>query len=72
MPAQACLAFEDSANGLRAARAAGLETVITPTAFTRHHDFDGALRVLPSLAGITLDELASWHGTSTETTPALP
>jgi HAD superfamily hydrolase (TIGR01509 family) len=72
LPAHACLAFEDSSNGLRSARAAGLDRVITPTAFTRHHDFDGALRVLPSLAGVTLDELASWHGTSTETTPALP
>jgi HAD superfamily hydrolase (TIGR01509 family) len=44
-----CLAFEDSANGLRAARAAGVPTVVTPTAFTSQDDFDGALAVLPHL-----------------------
>lgn len=72
VPAHACIAFEDSANGLRAATGAGLATVITPTAFTRHHGFAGALRVLPSLAGVTVDELAGWHGAIAETTPALP
>lgn len=61
LPARACLAFEDSGNGLRAARAAGLEVVITPTVFTGHHDFSGALRVLPTLAGVTLPELLSWR-----------
>lgn len=44
-----CLAFEDSANGLHAAQAAGIPTVITPTAFTVHERFDGALLVLPHL-----------------------
>lgn len=44
-----CVAFEDSANGLRAAQAAGIPTVITPTAFTARECFDGALRVLPHL-----------------------
>lgn len=44
-----CIAFEDSDNGLRAARAAGIATVVTPTAFTRGHRFEGALRVLPHL-----------------------
>ena len=72
VPAHACIAFEDSANGLRAATGAGLATVITPTAFTRHHAFGGALRVLPSLAGVTLDQLASWHGAAAETAAALP
>jgi beta-phosphoglucomutase-like phosphatase (HAD superfamily) len=61
LPAEACIAFEDSANGLRAATAAGLPTVITPTAFTEHHDFDTALRVLPSLAGVSVQDLASWR-----------
>ena len=61
LTARACLAFEDSANGLRAARAAGMDTVITPTAFTRHHDFAAALRVLPSLEGVTVDRLAGWR-----------
>ncbi|MGF6643039.1 HAD family hydrolase [Paraburkholderia sp. GAS82] len=44
-----CVAFEDSANGLRAARAAGVPTVVTPTAYTSRDDFDGALAVLPHL-----------------------
>ncbi|HEX6361374.1 MAG TPA: HAD-IA family hydrolase, partial [Albitalea sp.] len=43
LPATACLAFEDSANGLAAARRAGLATIVTPNDFTRHHDFAGAL-----------------------------
>ena len=44
-----CVAFEDSTNGLRAARAAGVPTVVTPTAYTSQDDFDGALAVLPHL-----------------------
>lgn len=49
LPPGACLAFEDSANGLRAARAAGLPTVITVNDYTRDQDFDGALVVLDHL-----------------------
>jgi beta-phosphoglucomutase-like phosphatase (HAD superfamily) len=45
----ACLAFEDSHTGLRAARAAGIPTVVTPTAYTAGHDFSGALMVLDDL-----------------------
>ncbi len=44
-----CLAFEDSANGLRAARDAGLTTVVTVSDYTRDHDFDGAALVLDGL-----------------------
>lgn len=56
-----CLAFEDSANGLRAATSAGLATLITPNAYTAHQDFRGALRVLPDLQGTTVVHLRSWH-----------
>ncbi|MBP6277178.1 MAG: HAD-IA family hydrolase [Limnohabitans sp.] len=56
-----CLAFEDSENGLRAALAAGLSTVITPNDFTAEHDFKGALRILPSLHGVGLAQLREWH-----------
>ena len=49
LPADQCLAFEDSENGLRAATAAGIPTLITPTAYTAMHDFAGALLVLPHL-----------------------
>ena len=58
---ETCLAFEDSANGLRAARGAGLATLVTPNAYTNHHDFSGALRVLPSLAGVSIGDLRAWH-----------
>ncbi|WP_096671579.1 HAD-IA family hydrolase [Polaromonas sp. AET17H-212] len=61
LPAAACLAIEDSANGLRAAAAAGLPTIITQNSFTGHHDFSGALCVLPDLAGCTLAQLAGMH-----------
>lgn len=56
-----CLAFEDSANGLQSARAAGLATVITPTRYTADHNFDGALRVLPDLGDVSVAQLRSWH-----------
>lgn len=56
-----CLAFEDSANGLQAARAADLPTIVTPNAFTAHHDFTGALRIIPSLEGVTVADLRVWH-----------
>lgn len=44
-----CLAFEDSENGIRAARGAGLKTVVTVNDYTRDHDFSGALAVLSDL-----------------------
>lgn len=62
LPAPQCLAFEDSENGLRAAMAAGLATVVTPNSFTAEHDFNGAWRVLPSLQGVLLAQLREWHG----------
>jgi len=49
MDAADCLALEDSANGLQAALAAGIPTLITINAYTAHNDFDGALQVLPHL-----------------------
>ena len=55
------LAFEDSANGLQAATEAGLATVVTPTAFTEHHDFSRALRRVPDLSQVSLTQLRSWH-----------
>lgn len=47
--ASECVAFEDSGNGVRAAKAAGLFTVATPTRWTRDQDFGEADLVLPSL-----------------------
>jgi len=61
LPPAVCLAFEDSANGLASATAAGLQTVITPTDFTRHHDFSAALRCVPDLGLVGLAHLRAWH-----------
>ncbi len=44
-----CVAIEDSANGLMAAKGAGLCTVVTPSYWTRTEDFSSADLVLPSL-----------------------
>jgi beta-phosphoglucomutase-like phosphatase (HAD superfamily) len=60
VPAAHCLAFEDSPNGLRAAMAAGLQTVITPTEFSVEPNFEGALRVLPDLSSVTVAQLREW------------
>jgi HAD superfamily hydrolase (TIGR01509 family) len=44
-----CVAIEDSENGLRAAKAAGLYTIVTPSYWTKTEDFAAADLVLPSL-----------------------
>lgn len=44
-----CLAFEDSENGIRASRGAGLKTVVTVNDYTLGHDFGGAVAVLSDL-----------------------
>ena len=44
-----CVAFEDSENGLRAARAARIPAVITVNDYTRTHDFTGAALVVDHL-----------------------
>jgi HAD superfamily hydrolase (TIGR01509 family) len=49
---EACLAIEDSERGLAAAKAAGLECWVIPTALTRGGDFSAADRVLRSLVEI--------------------
>ena len=49
LPAERCVAFEDSANGLRAATGAGLWTVVTPTFWTEGSDFASASLLLPGL-----------------------
>lgn len=48
----ACAAFEDSANGLRAARAAGLLCVLTPSVYSTGEDFSGAACILDSVGAL--------------------
>jgi len=61
LPADACLAIEDSANGLKSAMAARLPTLITTSVYTVDEDFSGALRVLSDLADTRLDEIRLIH-----------
>ncbi len=49
LPPDACLALEDSRNGLRAARAAGVPCLVTPSFYTDHEHFDGAVLVVSDL-----------------------
>jgi HAD superfamily hydrolase (TIGR01509 family) len=49
LPATDCVAFEDSVNGLRAAKSAGLFTVVTASQWTAGDDFDDADLELSSL-----------------------
>jgi HAD superfamily hydrolase (TIGR01509 family) len=55
-PGQAVV-FEDSPNGILAARRAGIFTVAVPGALTRHLALDGADLRLESLADLSLDQL---------------
>ena len=50
LPAADCIAVEDSANGLRAARGAGIRTLIVRSLYTQAEDFDGALAVFDGYA----------------------
>ncbi len=52
-----CIAFEDSVNGLRAAKAAGLVTVVTPTRWNAGQDYAGADLLLDSLEGLDVARL---------------
>lgn len=61
LDATECLALEDSGNGLKAATLAGLATLITPTRYTRHHDFERAMHVVPDLGKVHLADLRRWH-----------
>jgi HAD superfamily hydrolase (TIGR01509 family) len=57
VPAAACLVFEDSPNGIRAARAAGMRCVAVPNAVTRSLALPEADLVLESLAALRLGQI---------------
>ncbi len=65
LEAHDCLAVEDSANGLAAARAAGIPALVTSSPWTRHEDFTGAAAVIEHLddrgdgAPLGLEDLAA-------------
>lgn len=49
LTAAACVAIEDSRNGLKAALSCGIATVVTPSYYTQKQQFPGAAAVYPSL-----------------------
>ena len=55
LPAAACLAIEDSRNGLMAAAGAGVPVLITRSLYFHDDDFAGAARVVDHLADQALD-----------------
>ncbi len=57
LPASACLAIEDSENGLRAALDAGLRCLVTVGEYTRGQDFSGAYRVVEEMNNHALQDL---------------
>jgi HAD superfamily hydrolase (TIGR01509 family) len=57
--ASEAIAFEDSPNGVLAAKRAGLRCVAIPNSITAHLDLGQADLVLSSLAGVTLADLLS-------------
>jgi HAD superfamily hydrolase (TIGR01509 family) len=64
LPARACVAVEDSRNGLLAARAAGIATVIVRSLYARNEDFREAAAVFDGYApaashGLDADRLAA-------------
>ena len=54
LPPGACLALEDSENGLAASLGAGIPTLITENEYTHGQNFAGALAVLPDLDAVSL------------------
>lgn len=57
VPASACVVFEDSPNGIRAARAAGMRCVAVPNAVTRNLPLPDTELRLESLAALRLHEI---------------
>ncbi len=49
LPAEACLAFEDSRNGILSSQGANLKTIITVNGYTEKDNFDGAIIVLDNM-----------------------
>jgi HAD superfamily hydrolase (TIGR01509 family) len=59
-PAREVLVFEDSPNGLRAAKAAGASCVVVPHALTPRHLLSGADAVVSSLEAPELMQTLGW------------
>lgn len=59
-----CLAIEDSAAGVAAARAAGVPVLLTRSRFTGAAPVAGCVADLPGLDGVDLSTLRAWHASA--------
>lgn len=59
LPAEACVAIEDSRNGLLSSVAAGIATVVTPGIYTSGADFTEAALVIDDLTASDFQEIYS-------------
>ncbi len=66
LPPRACIAIEDSRNGLRAAEAAGLAVLVTPSLYTAVEDFTGAACLAADLSALVVTAVAAAHRDNTE------
>jgi HAD superfamily hydrolase (TIGR01509 family) len=57
LPPEACVALEDSRNGLLSAVAAGIETIVTPGIYTADHAFAEAALVIENLAAFDFEKI---------------
>ena len=57
LPPDACVAIEDSRNGLMSAYQAGIPTIVTPGIYTEGQDFSEAELVVPDLNSVAIAEL---------------
>ena len=63
LPASSCIAFEDSANGLRSAIGARLATIVCPSGYTETENFTGAALCIDSYEQLVdMDALAALLG----------
>lgn len=61
LPAAACVAVEDTLNGLKSAQSAGLACVITPSVYGGAGPFPGALKVVDlSKSSVGVADIAGW------------
>jgi HAD superfamily hydrolase (TIGR01509 family) len=58
LPAESCVALEDTLNGLKSAQGAGLACIMTPSVYGGTGPFPGALKVIETPFGI--DDIETW------------